>query len=269
MLFKISLCALLACLFWSCEKTETTTEIKTKFLAKIELKTPNEVLQRQMDSLKVSLMDIYKYCQSNSQMALKSKVITCIYGKVDNYLQEEKPEYEQGILYDLNKFNAVLLNFKEPQHKTFLDVGSGNGEKLYAALCWGFEKSVGLEYSKKLVQISQNALQEFMQNKKIDIIHADALKTSPEIYQNMDVIYLFSPIKDNKIMAQLTENILKNMKNGALLLEMRFAYHKELSKRLQLTLPATADIAIKKEGDKFYYTPAQDTAKNWTLLEKK
>lgn len=266
---KLLLYFLLVCLSLSCERTESPAEIKTKFLAKTSLQTPNEVLQKQMDSLKVSLLDIYHYCQKSQEVAYKSKFITCIYGKVDNYLQEEKPEYEQGILYDLNKFNNVLRNFKEAKHTSFLDVGSGNGEKVYAALCWGFTKSVGLEYSKKLVQISQHALQDFIQQKKIDIIHTDALKISAEIYQDIDIIYLFSPIKENKIMAQLTEKILKNMKEGAVLLEMRFAYHKELEKIMGLPFPSLADIAIKKENNQFYYTAAQNSAKNWTLLEKK
>ncbi len=267
MLLKPLLYGALACLLLCCEKTESPAEIKTKFLSNISLKTPNQVLQKQMDSLKVSLLDIYNYCQKSQDSAYKNKVITCIYGKVDNYLQEEKPEYEQGILYDLNKFNAVLMNFKAPQHKTFLDVGSGNGEKLYASLCWGFTKSVGLEYSKKLVQISQNALQEFIQQKQIDIIHADALKIQPEIYQEIDVVYLFSPIKDNKIMAQLTEKILKNMKEGALLLEMRFGYHKELSKSMGLNFPKLTDIVLKKQQGKYYYASAQSLKINWTLLE--
>ena len=130
---KLLLYSLLACLCLSCERTESPTEIKTKFLAKTTLQIPNEVLQKQMDSLKVSLLDVYNYCQKSQDVSYKSKFITCIYGKVDNYLQEEKPEYEQGILYDLNKFNEVLRNFKEDKHTSFLDVGSGNGEKIYAS----------------------------------------------------------------------------------------------------------------------------------------
>jgi hypothetical protein len=92
-----------------------------------------------MDSLKVSLSDIYNYCLKSKDFAYKSKFITCIYGKVENYLQEDNPEYSKAVLYDLNKFSDVMRSFKTPEHKTFLDVGSGNGEKVYAALCWGFE----------------------------------------------------------------------------------------------------------------------------------
>jgi SAM-dependent methyltransferase len=265
---KILFSCLLACLCLSCERIETPADIKAKFLAKTDLQTPNAVIQKQMDSLKVSLSDIYNYCLKSKDFAYKSKFITCIYGKVENYLQEDNPEYSKAVLYDLNKFSDVMRSFKTPEHKTFLDVGSGNGEKVYAALCWGFEKSYGLEYSQKLVQISQHALQEFIQQKKIDIVLADALKTSPDIYKDKDVIYLFAPIKDNRLMAQLAEKILQNMKNGAVLLEMSFDYSKELRKRTKLAFPDMPDIAIKKENDKFYYTSPQSTEKDWKELVK-
>jgi 16S rRNA G966 N2-methylase RsmD len=259
---------LLACLVWGCERTETTSEIKAKFLAKTDLQTPNATVQKQMDSLKVSLSDIYNYCQKSTDFAYKSKFITCIYGKVENYLQEDNPEYSKAVLYDLNKFSEVMRNFKTPQHKTFLDVGSGNGEKVYAALCWGFEKTYGLEYSQKLVQISTHALQDFIQKQQTEIIHADALKASPEVYKNIDIIYLYSPIKEGKTMAQLTDKILQNMKNGAILLEMQFNYSKELRKRTKIKFPDITDIAIKKEGKKLYYASPQAKTVEWTLLEK-
>ena len=59
---------------------------------------------------------------------------------------------------------------------------------------------------------------------------------------------------------------MKNMKNGALLLEMRFAYSKELKKRTGLDFPNLEQIAIKKEQDKFYYT-AHNAQKDWVLLK--
>ncbi len=267
MLSKIIFGSLLLCILTACEQGDSFAEIKTKFLAKTDINLSNATIQKQMDSLKVSLLDIYNYCQKQPNFEYKSKFIACIYGKVDNYLQEENTAYWKGVLYDLKRFNEVIYTFKEPQHKTFLDVGSGNGEKPYAALCLGFEKSYGLEYSKNLVEISRHALQDFIQKQKIDIIHGDALQVSPEIYEKTDVIYLFSPIKDNKRMAELTNKIMKNMKNGALLLEMRFVYAKELQKKTGLLFPDLTDIVVKKENDKFYYAEYADKRKTWILLK--
>jgi len=58
------------------------------------------------------------------------------------------------------------------------------------------------------------------------------------------------------------------MKNGALLLEMRFVYNKELQKKTGLKFPDAADIVMKKENDKFYYAQMQGKQKEWVLLKQ-
>jgi SAM-dependent methyltransferase len=264
-LIFISLFALIGCHFTEKESPDRT---KAYFLATADISLGNEVIQNQMDSLKVSLLDVYKFCQKKDvTFEQKNKFINCVYDKVENYLQEENPAYWMGVLYDLKKFNEVVRIFKEPHHKTFLDVGSGNGEKPYSALCLGFEKSYGIEYSERLVKISRRSLQEFVQLNKIEIIHQDALKAAPEFYAQIDFIYLYSPIKDNKVMAELFHKILQQLKEGALLLELRFVYARELREISGLNFPELSDITLKKENNRLYYARYHDNHKEWIALD--
>ena len=60
----------------------------------------------------------------------------------------------------------------------FVDFGSGKGKCLILADLCGFRKSVGVEFSRELVEISKKNTQKYISKKdggnKIEIFHADA-----------------------------------------------------------------------------------------------
>lgn len=241
---------------------------KQNFLETIDIALSNEDLHARLVSAKISLKDIYAYCQKSQALQRKTKLISAAYLKVENYLEENNPEYWLAIMYDLQRFCEAIAVFKEAQHKTFIDIGSGNGEKPFGALCMGFEKSYGLEYSENLVKISQNVLKDFIQSKKIEIILGDALQTKNNFYQQIDFIYLYSPIKNHQIMAQLFDKILRNVKEGAILMEMRFVYRKELINISGYQFPEMMNLILKKEKGKLYYAKYGLGEKKWFLVDK-
>jgi hypothetical protein len=111
-------------------------------------------------------------------------------------------------------------------------------------------------------------LKDFIQSKQIEIILGDALQTKNNFYQLIDFIYLYSPIKNHQIMAQLFDKILRNVKEGAILMEMRFVYRKELIKISGYQFPEMMNLILKKEKGKLYYAKYGLGEKKWFLVDK-
>jgi SAM-dependent methyltransferase len=246
------------------------TQEKIQFLNQIQLYQDSKNLKYQLDSANISAKDIVNFCQVSFDIERKTTLIHAVRSEIPNNLQEINQAYWGGILYDLSRFIENVNLLKQSQDKVFIDVGSGNGEKLYAALCLGFEKAIGIEYSPDLVQIAHESLQEFEQSGQVQTILSDAFEISPEIYAQADFIYLYSPIKDNELMAKLTYQIMQSMKNGAKLLEVRFVYQNELAKISNLYIPPMAGLfALKKENKQFYYAEYDQYQTKWVLLPLK
>jgi 16S rRNA G966 N2-methylase RsmD len=226
---------------------------KARFLANLDMLADLETLHQQLDSAKITADDVFAYCRQSQAQARKVLLIKALYAGIENYLQEENPNYWLAIMYNLDRFAENILTFKEKKHQSFIDIGSGNGEKPYAALCLGFEKAYGLEYSDSLVKISRQSLQSFVKRQQMEIIHADALKINPQLYQSIDFIYMYSPIKDHQLQAKLCAQVMENMHEGAILLEMRMVYRQELQAITGYQIPELMDLAIQKIGGKFYY----------------
>lgn len=243
---------------------------KIQLLNEIQLYQHEQILKSQLDSANISPEDIVHFCQVSFDIERKTALIHAIRSEIPNNLQEINQEYWAGILYDLKRFIENVSLLKQADNKVFMDVGSGNGEKLYAALCLGFEKAIGIEYSPDLVKIAKESLQNFEQSGQIQIILSDAFEVKPEIYAQADFIYLYSPIKDNDLMAKLTYQIMQSMKNGAKLLEVRFVYRNELANISKLEIPEMAGLfALKKENKKFYYAEYDPHQTKWVALPSK
>jgi precorrin-6B methylase 2 len=267
---------LLTCFLMACdashqpkgEQNSAFSPEKLQFLTQINLYQEGNSLKYQLDSAGISSRDIIHFCQVSFDIDKKTTLIQVIRSAVSNDLKEENHEYWAGILYDLRRFIENVSLLKTRENKVFMDVGSGNGEKLYAALCLGFQKAIGIEYSTDLMQISEESLKDFVQNKEIELIHGDALEVSKDVYAEADFIYLYSPIKDNQVMAQLTHHIMQSMKENAILLEVRFVYRDELAKISGLELPDMAGLfALKKQKGRFYYAEYDQHETKWRKLQ--
>ncbi|MCU0447157.1 MAG: class I SAM-dependent methyltransferase [Microscillaceae bacterium] len=229
------------------------TRAKADFLANVDMLLDLEVLQKKLDSAGISPDDIFAYCRQSQAQTRKVLLIKALYEGMQNYLQEENPNYWLAIMYNLDRFAENIFIFKEKKHQSFMDIGSGNGEKPYAALCLGFAKAYGLEYSDSLVKISRQSLQSLIKRQQMEIIHADALQTDPKLYQTIDFIYMYSPIKNHQKQAQLYHRVMQNMHEGAILLEMRMVYRQELETLSGYKIPELMDLVVKKEKGKYYY----------------
>lgn len=243
---------------------------KGLFLEKLDVNAQVREVIYLLDSAKVELAEVVYFCRQSKNEAQNIGLVQAACAGMANNLETRNEDYWAGILYDLSRFYENVKLLKTDEHQVFMDVGAGNGEKLFAALCLGFDKAVGIEYSADLVPLATQNLQTLIQNQQIQIIHQDAFLISPQIYANVDFIYLYSPIKDNQTMAKLTYQILQQMKNGTVLLEVRFVYGEELARLAHWQLPNMAGLfAIKKQENNFYYAEYDHHHTKWIEIIQK
>lgn len=187
----------------------------------------------------------------------------------ENNVSEANSDYWGGILYDMENFISIVRRLKADKHTSFMDIGSGNGSKIYAALCMGFEEGYGLEYAPELVEISNQFLEPYVSDSIVRIQLGNALTVDSSYYAQADFLYMYSPIKSHETMAFLYERAMQNMKEGAIFLEVRFVYAKELRERTQLSIPDFPSVfAIQKnEGNYYYLRFDQEGTTEKVLLE--
>ena len=263
-------------LFFGCTETKTETKqivslpkAKKLFLDKIDVNEQVKTIHYQLDSAKISLKDIVDYCQISKNANQNIGLIQVACASMENNLEEQNHDYWAGILYDLKRFYEHLSLLKSEQNQVFIDVGSGNGEKLFASLCLGFKRAIGIEYSDSLVAIANRNLHLFIVQKQVQNHHADAFQVAPTIYQEADFIYLYSPIKDNLAMAKLTQKILQEMKEGTILLEVRFVYGEELKTLMRWDLPTFAGtVVFKKQDTRFYFAEYDNHQTVWKQISQ-
>lgn len=116
--------------------------------------------------------------------------------------------------------------FKELMHQygqldnvgTFLDIGSGIGDKLFLAYSLGqFESVVGLEFNKQNIGVANYLMQSISEGDTqypISSVLGDALLF--ENYGDFDCIYMYRPFRDKGLMASLIGRIAEQMKPGAI-----------------------------------------------------
>lgn len=266
--------------FWgqgiiSCQLKQQETSSKQKltpqqtFLQKGNWLEDDSLFQCQLDSLQVNAWQVYLHCQKEKDQQKKLRLISSISQAADNYINYQDSSYWGGILYRMKPFAELIERLKEPQHRSFIDIGSGNGEKLYAALCLGFEQTHGLEYDTTLVGLSQNHWRALIDRKKMHIQLGNALTIAPVYYHSFDFIYLYSPIRNHHQMARLFFTLMQQLKEGGVLLEVRMVYAEELRKVSGYAIPhMMGTFALKKQRGKLYYVQYSESTKDWILLKK-
>jgi hypothetical protein len=213
-----------------------------------------DILKHKIDSVGITNQQIHDYCRQTLDKQRQKMLISLACLRMENYAEEGNSDYWASILYNLDRFVEVVGWLKEPSHRSFMDVGSSNGEKLFAASCLGFESLYGLEYAPELVDLSKNQLKELVNKGSAHISTGDALEIDSSYYAQADFIYMYSPIKDSRTMARLYKRILDNMKEEAVLLEVRMVYFYELAQLTGLDFPNIMErFAVRKSKGKLYY----------------
>lgn len=239
------------------------------FLQQANFPEEDSLLQKQLDSLQIDAWQVYQHCQQETDISRKTRLMSAVCQKAENYINSQDTSYWGGILYRMQPFTEVVQRLKEPHHQSFIDIGSGNGEKLYAALCMGFAQTEGLEYDSTLVKISQVHWKPIIQRNKMRIRLGNALTINPNYYHQFDFIYLYSPIRNHIKMAELFYTLMQQLKEGGLLLEVRMVYAPELRKVSRYDIPnLMGTFALKKKQGKLYYVQYNESRKDWTLLKK-
>jgi SAM-dependent methyltransferase len=95
-----------------------------------------------------------------------------------------------------------------PKDGVFVDLGSGKGRVLLVAAQCGFEKIVGVEFSRKLCEIARENVKTFARKTRItariDIVEADVASYCIESEHN--VFFMFNPF-DKVVTDQLLANL--------------------------------------------------------------
>ena len=127
---------------------------------------------------------------------------------------ETKNRYYPYISFTREDFIRILWrvgNFfktKNMRSKKFIDVGCGIGDKVLFANLLGYD-SYGIEYNEHTYNLGKHFLND------VDwcrLIRGDAFSHDFSTY---DVIYLYVPIADHKLMIELHKHIYSTMKAGA------------------------------------------------------
>jgi len=263
-------CLLLA--MTACESSQPITtnpaQDKSNFFKQANVFFDDSKLQSEIEKLKLSETEIVDFCKKSEDPALKTKFAAAVYSNKSYNKTPAKKEFWAAIRYNLGRFVETVMLIRESNQKTFMDIGSGNGEKLFTALCIGFDKAYGLEYSQESFDESKENLKNF--TKEIELIKGDALEIEGSFYQKADFLYMYSPIKDDELAAKLFKRVIDNMKDGAILLEVRCVYISELRRLTKLNFPALRSwLAVKKQDGKFFYKNVLDNSYNYTNSDTK
>jgi SAM-dependent methyltransferase len=112
---------------------------------------------------------------------------------------------------------------KYPNNKTFLDIGCGKGRAISVAAYYGFEKIIGVDFSKELCDDAINNT-DFLKQKfslaTFTIINEDAFDF--EIPDDVTTIFLFNPF-DKVITYAVLENIMDSYKKNARTIRVLYA----------------------------------------------
>lgn len=261
-----TLCILLSFL-WACaQKPNISQKNDTTIIKRVEqvMKTLHTFSDAgRTDQLykdnQLDAHDVFKLCnQYELDFNVITRMVRGVYFQPNANYEKKYPETEWYLSrLPLAEFAQVLYYHKESYHKSFLDVGSGNGDKVYTALCMGFEKGYGVEYEKKLNDVALEALQPMIEKKLADIKLGDATKLSDDYFAKMDFIYMYCPLILNQPeQAKLMLRILKNMRDNSFVYEAGFVYAQDLKKlgiQMDVDDGYRGYLSVKKEKGKYYY----------------
>lgn len=274
-MFKKTFLALALLIFILSTCNQSNESVKTEqsaqtdnFLADIKILSSDIQLKEKLKELKFEAKEVVKFCNEIGDNSIKVKLIKYITTEAKNQLEEAKKGFWGAIRYNMDSFAGVISLLKEKQHKTFMDIGSGNGEKLYAALCLGFEEAKGLEYSADSKALSEEFLKDFIADKKVEITQGDALEITEKYFSQADFAYMYSPMKDNEAMATLFKRVMDSLRDGCVFLEVRNVYFRELRLKTGYRIPQHKGwFAVKKQDNKYYYKTSLEYD-DWQILDK-
>ncbi len=200
---------------------------------------------------------IYQLCKGKDYhfTVLTRFLRAALYEATEYFNQKYQLEWQLS-RYSLVEFGQLVYLYKTDKHKTFMDIGSGNGDKVYLASLMGFDKAIGIEYEPKLFEVSMMALKPMVEAGLIRLTQGDATKMEDSFYQQADFVYLYCPLVLNlPEQAKLTYRLLKNLPEGGFLYEAGFFYAQEINPLLGTNLPNgyRGFWMVKKENGKFYH----------------
>ena len=126
-----------------------------------------------------------------------------------------------GVYYSAAHFTTLKKAFDslplDPQKSTLLDFGSGKGRVMMYALLNGFKKVIGVEYSKKLCEITEKNMRSLEVKKRrkyeYEILNIDA--SYYKIDKDVDVVFMFNPFSGD-VFEKVVSNIQKSAKQKEL-----------------------------------------------------
>lgn len=263
---------------WQCEQTSaqkvekndkkiTENVAQKQFLRSMSVLSDEETLNKALDSLKLQPWGIYEYALTIQDPLVKARLIKSVYLNNKRNADAAKDDFWADIRYNLYEFTDLIHLLREDR-RVFLDIGCGSGQKLYGALCMGFDKTFGIEYSEKSFGYVKDYMKEFISKGKAEVRLGDALAVENAYYAKADFLYTYSPMKDNEKMASLFKKVMDSMKDGAVFLEVRMVYFRELKAKIGYKVPQHKGfLAIKKENGKYYYKTIFNKD-DWEELEK-
>lgn len=272
---KLSLFVLLFCLFtgqmlWAQVATADQARV-ARILNLLNEPYNTDELRYELNQLYATQEEIYQVCLAypNLDTLQKAHLIEAIYANAGVISESAKEEFWADIRYNVDGFMRTTRLLRESHQKTFLDIGCGAGQKLYTALCEGFDKVYGIEYLQESYDLAKFFLQSFIQKDQVNIIRGDALADGEAYYRTADFLYMYSPMKLDTDMARLYTRAMDLMKENAILLEVRMVYIETLRDTYGYDTPKQSFgfFAVKKLNGKFYYKNI-DNPDNWVELKK-
>jgi len=245
--------------FYTCKESDSKNQDKvSNLISQASLLSDEEKLESFLTVNNLDAYKVYEKCVENKlDIAIISRFVRSVFLKPNrDFYEKNKMEWYESRL-PLIEFALMLDYNKKEYHKTFMDIGSGNGDKLYTALCMDFKKAYGVEYEKKLNDVALVALKPMIDKKLIEAEQGDATKMTDEYYAKADFIYMYCPLILNKDeQAKLLLRLLKNMRDNTFIYEAGFVYAKEFNKLVQTSVDDNyrGYLAIKKEKGRYLYS---------------
>ena len=128
-----------------------------------------------------------------------------------NTLAFESKHKGNAVRYTATKsrpLQRLISKLNLPKDGVFVDLGAGKGRVLLLAAQFGFEKVVGVEFSRELCVIARENVRTFAKKKqitaRIDVVESDVASFC--IQPEHNIFFMYNPF-DNVVMVRLLANI--------------------------------------------------------------
>ena len=121
---------------------------------------------------------------------------------------------------------CTVLNRTTPQR--FVDVGCGGGTRVFVASRY-FPYADGFDYDMGYVEAGQDTMKAIGASQS-EIFYANAL--TYEGYDTYDIIYFYRPLRDEVLLAQMQQHIIRTARPGTILIapyDSVFSTHPEMT----------------------------------------